>query len=71
MRIGALTIVLMFCLGSNAYAADSWQEPEDFRGFKWGATIEDFEKALGNHMECRTGAIRSLNSMREQKRSPI
>jgi len=35
-------------LASLSYAAEPWQEPEDFRGLKFGASVEEMRAVFGN-----------------------
>ncbi len=44
-----LWIVLFFLFVSTVSGAESWQEPEDFRGLKWGASVDEMHKVFPTH----------------------
>jgi hypothetical protein len=46
MKTLLLAVSFFFC--QLVYAADTWQEPEDFRGVKWGASLEEMRKVFPN-----------------------
>jgi hypothetical protein len=33
------------------FAAEHWQEPEDFRGLKFGASVEEMKAVFGNKVQ--------------------
>jgi hypothetical protein len=45
-----LLLVVSLFLAVISHAAEPWQEPEDFRGFKWGVSIEEFKSTLGSRI---------------------
>jgi hypothetical protein len=44
-------------LASLSYAAEPWQEPEDFRGLKFGASVEEMKAVFGNVLPVPAPAI--------------
>ena len=44
MPLVAGFLLALFFLTESAIAAESWQEPADFRGLKWGASIEEMQQ---------------------------
>src|SRR4029450_3513589 len=45
-----LLLVVILFLALISHAAEPWQEPEDFRGFKWGVSIEELKSTLGSRI---------------------
>jgi hypothetical protein len=33
------------------FAAEHWQEPDDFRGLKFGASVEEMKAVFGNKVQ--------------------
>src|SRR5437868_13931073 len=55
MTMKQLWIVLFFLFVSTVSGAESWQEPEDFRGLKWGASVEEMRKIFPARGQGSTG----------------
>jgi hypothetical protein len=51
-KVLALVIfTAFFVVIASTKAAEPWQEPEDFRGLKWGASVQEMQKFYPKAME--------------------